>query len=864
MKRLINYLGGAVAPRNKTERKVNALEIKSNPQVSIISAVYGVESYLDDYIASVVNQGKIFSSNVELILVDDASVDGSKKICESWAARYPANIKVISLGENVGQSGARNAGIRKAKGDWVIFCDPDDLLHKNFFKHMFKAIKENPSCNMFSAQLRSFYESENREINDHPLGWRFKDGLRVVDVMDSPREIHCHVNNTMFKRELIIKHDLKFDVKMRPAFEDAVFANSFNLVNKDFKRCFVKDARYIYRKRMAKDSTLDTAWSKPEKYINQLKFGHLGMIRVSIESLGFVPVFIQNTIIYDLGWYFRRMTNKPASDFPLSIEQQGEFRSLLREVLSYISPNAITRFNSNRMPAYIREMMITLTEKPNSSNHVLYVRGANAMKRTIKAHISHSPEISKFDIKFMGCLKRIEHSILGEVLAVTTYGWTTQEKINASSSLEGKPLSVSIGGKELRSEISSIDLLDMAMRGSTTEVSLSASEKKLIEQAEGMAFGKQGLKHCWLLHDRPDKADDNAEHLMRYLQNERPDINSFYVIEKGTPDWHRLDAEGFRLIEWGSTRHYAALLNADEYLSSHANSGVEEILPRKKFGSHLTYSYRFLQHGVIKDDLSAWLNNKPFATFLTSSPAEYESIVADGTSYSFTKEDVLMAGLPRHDALVKRCDETLDKSILFMPTWRKYLKRGANESKGQAKKRFLESDFYKNWNAVLSSPELKLMTSRGYTIKFFIHAELSEYLDVFELPSSIQVVKPSQESMQDLFCTNQLLVTDYSSVAFEMAALKKMTMYFQFDHEEFFKGHSYSKGYFDYEKHGFGKVYYSSKDMIDGLSNLESDYDELLETVVIPRCTNALPNTDGECCRRLVEHIEQEHRYFFW
>ncbi|EAH7076795.1 capsular biosynthesis protein, partial [Campylobacter jejuni] len=69
------------------------------------------------------------------------------------------------------------------------------------------------------------------------------------------------------------------------------------------------------------------------------------------------------------------------------------------------------------------------------------------------------------------------------------------------------------------------------------------------------------------------------------------------------------------------------------------------------------------------------------------------------------------------------------------------------------------------------------------------------------------IIIPSVEmSMQKLFCESSLMITDYSSVAFEMAVLKKPVIYYQFDKNELFSRHIYTQGYFDYNKDGFGTV----------------------------------------------------------
>lgn len=88
---------------------------------SIIVPIYNVEKYLRCCVDSVLAEN---FSDYEMILVDDGSPDGCGKICDEYADKYP-HIKVIHK-ENGGLSDARNAGIRAAKGDYLIFLDSDD------------------------------------------------------------------------------------------------------------------------------------------------------------------------------------------------------------------------------------------------------------------------------------------------------------------------------------------------------------------------------------------------------------------------------------------------------------------------------------------------------------------------------------------------------------------------------------------------------------------------------------------------------------------------------------------------------------------------------------------------------------------
>lgn len=107
-----------------------------NEKISVIIPIYKVEKYLNRCIESVVNQTY---TNLEIILVDDASPDGCPEICEKWK-RKDERIKVLHK-ENGGLSDARNTGMRIATGEYITFLDSDDWLHKDtleIFGHFLK------------------------------------------------------------------------------------------------------------------------------------------------------------------------------------------------------------------------------------------------------------------------------------------------------------------------------------------------------------------------------------------------------------------------------------------------------------------------------------------------------------------------------------------------------------------------------------------------------------------------------------------------------------------------------------------------------------------------------------------------------
>ena len=110
--------------------------------LSIVIPVYNVEEYIEKCLLSCSNQN-ISKSNYELIIVNDGSPDKSLEICERLVSSIE-NMTIISQ-ENKGLSGARNTGLKHAKGDYVWFVDSDDWLENNCLEDIIDTIKKQQS-----------------------------------------------------------------------------------------------------------------------------------------------------------------------------------------------------------------------------------------------------------------------------------------------------------------------------------------------------------------------------------------------------------------------------------------------------------------------------------------------------------------------------------------------------------------------------------------------------------------------------------------------------------------------------------------------------------------------------------------------
>lgn len=109
-------------------------------KVSIISPVYNVEKYIPRFLESVKDQ---VLNDYELILVDDGSKDNSLEVCRQLT-KQDDNIHIIHQ-ENQGSGAARNTGLKRAKGKYVYFCDPDDYLDKKLLSDNVSLAEKNNS-----------------------------------------------------------------------------------------------------------------------------------------------------------------------------------------------------------------------------------------------------------------------------------------------------------------------------------------------------------------------------------------------------------------------------------------------------------------------------------------------------------------------------------------------------------------------------------------------------------------------------------------------------------------------------------------------------------------------------------------------
>lgn len=172
----------------------------------------------------------------------------------------------------------------------------------------------------------------------------------------------------------------------------------------------------------------------------------------------------------------------------------------------------------------------------------------------------------------------------------------------------------------------------------------------------------------------------------------------------------------------------------------------------------------------------------------------------------------------------------------------------------------MNSTYFNNLNSFLNSSELLNMVEKGYKIAFKPHPELLNYIkndgeiteerfvDLFDIPDEIYVAL--DESYQDLLNNSSVLITDYSSVFFDFAYLKKPVIYYHPENDEY----HYEGSYFDYETMGFGDVFKTSEGLFEKLDEYV-DNGCVMEAEYQKRVDGFFTHTDQNNCKRVYDWI---------
>lgn len=207
-------------------------------KVSIIIPVYNTERYLKQCIDSAIEQT---FENYEIIAVDDESPDKSRQVLQEYERRYPDKFRMISQ-RNKGLGGARNTGIREAAGEYVLFLDSDDWIHKDTLRLTYQ-IADKKKCDIVIFDINCVDE----ETNSETILCGYYGYGNILSLAKAPRLLFETPSacNKLYKRKLFIDTGIAFPERVW--YEDLrttikVYVNACGIV-------YLNKSLYFYRQR---------------------------------------------------------------------------------------------------------------------------------------------------------------------------------------------------------------------------------------------------------------------------------------------------------------------------------------------------------------------------------------------------------------------------------------------------------------------------------------------------------------------------------------------------------------------------------------------------------------------------------------
>ena len=265
---------------------------------------------------------------------------------------------------------------------------------------------------------------------------------------------------------------------------------------------------------------------------------------------------------------------------------------------------------------------------------------------------------------------------------------------------------------------------------------------------------KEKYKDLWLIAERGIDARDNAYYLFKYITANHPEINIAYAITKDSADRERVEKLG-RIINHNSFEHYISLVLSKVKISTHimgytpyidffVKADKKGIIKGKKI---------FLQHGIIKDNLTyLYNNNVNLDLFVCSAKPEYEYVKS---LYGYKDNVVQMLGLCRYDALYKN-EQPTKKSFA-------YADLAIQSSKGLTK-RICKSEYYRVYSNFLASKNLKnVLEKYNYELLFYPHIEFRDLLIHLKTASELRLLRSMTVRCKNLLIKSDVLITDFQA-----------------------------------------------------------------------------------------------------
>jgi CDP-glycerol glycerophosphotransferase (TagB/SpsB family) len=317
------------------------------------------------------------------------------------------------------------------------------------------------------------------------------------------------------------------------------------------------------------------------------------------------------------------------------------------------------------------------------------------------------------------------------------------------------------------------------------------------------------IRKPWIIYEKNVMgAHDNGFHFFKYLYEQKKSVPAYYVIDPTSPEYKNLANMKDRVIDFMSFKYFLYLYGAKLLISSDTKYHVYNMHRRDSLIGRALEKKKnvFLQHGVNGLKQVPGFHKKRGLLDYIIAPSQFEKDTITVPKWGYEPNEVAVTGYARWDSYEDKTAQMPFKQIFMMPTWRKWMD-------GMSRDQFVQTPFYHEYKAFLESPRLKqVLSENNVRLAFFLHPYFKDYVDLFDIDTSIiDRYGYLDVDMGEEIMKSSMMITDYSSVAWDMFYLKKPVAFYQFDRDDYLKTEG---AYLDYERDLFGDATFDAEQTV--------------------------------------------------
>ncbi|MGF2028174.1 CDP-glycerol glycerophosphotransferase family protein [Lactococcus lactis] len=379
-------------------------------------------------------------------------------------------------------------------------------------------------------------------------------------------------------------------------------------------------------------------------------------------------------------------------------------------------------------------------------------------------------------------------------------------------------------------------------------------ENRTVRKYQSKKFKE--VKNKYIIFEKEGNyAQDNGFALFEWIQENIPENNTYYVINKNSPQLYKLEKYKEHVIYPGTYAYFKHLLTCSTIVGSenpiHLYDGdrasISPLMKKVVYKKQVV----FLQHGVTAlKNISKFKNFRADSNiidyFVATNPEE-KIIIHKYLGYEYFRIPVL--GFTRWDKFEKNSKQIKDK-ILYVPTNRQWLVKATDDE-------FVKSDYYQGIvNLITNNDLIELLDENNLKFQVFVHPLMQKFTStLMNLSPRIEVLSIENNDLGDLLRTADLLITDYSSVAWDFAVQHKPVLFYQFDREEY---EQKIGSFVDLKNIPIGESYKSVSEVIEGIQKLKINHFEMNDNIR-SQVNDLFDGVQGNVCEETYRFLEENN-----